>query len=64
MPKDVVRKLQHLAGHHFFQAVNARDAVTHRDDRAHLIHGQRLVVIGDLVAQNFCDLVRFDRCHS
>ena len=62
--ENVVRELQHLAGHHFFQAVDARDAVAHGDDRADLVHGHRLVVVGDLLAQNLCNFVRFNGCHA
>ena len=32
--RDAMRKLDQLARHDFFQAVDARDAVAHRDDRA------------------------------
>ena len=64
MPNNVVRELEHLAGHDFFQAVDARDAVADGNDRAHFVHGHRLVVVGDLIAQNLCDFVRFNGCHS
>src|SRR5438093_498852 len=32
--EQLVRKLEHLAGHGAFHAVNARDAVAHRYDRS------------------------------
>ena len=64
MPKTSCGKCEHLAGHDFFQAVDARDAVADGDDRADFVDGHRLVVVGDLRAQNLCDFVRFDRCHA
>ena len=59
-----MRELQHLAGHHFFQAVHACDAVADGDDGADLVDRHGLIVIRDLRAQDLCNFVRFDRCHA
>src|SRR5580700_4018224 len=45
-------------------AVHSPDAVSHGDDRADLIDGHRLIVIGDLRAKNLGNFVRFNRCHA
>ena len=62
--ENVVREREHLAGHDFFQAVNARDAVADADDRADFIDGNGLLVILDLLAQNLADFIRLDIGHS
>ncbi len=62
--EDVVRELQHLAGHNFFEAVDARDSVADGDDRAHLINGYGLIVIGNLCAKNLGYFVRSNGCHA
>ena len=62
--ENVVREREHLAGHDFFQAVNARDAVADADDRADFVDGNGLLVIFNLLAQNLADFVGFDFCHS
>ncbi len=61
---NIVRKLQHLAGHNPFQTMNTRYAVANGDDCAYLFDGDRLVVIRDLRAKNFGDLVRSNGCHA
>ena len=62
--ENVVREREHLAGHDFFQAVNARDAVAHADDRADFVDGNGLLVIFDLLAQNLADFIRVNFGHS
>ena len=59
-----MRKRQHLAGHAFIQPVNARNSVADRDHRPDLVHRQRLLVVFDLFAQYFCNLVGFNIRHS
>ena len=61
--EHVVRKRQHLAGHHLGQSVHPRNAVAHADDRADFIDGKRLLVVRDLLAQNLADLVCLDIRH-
>ena len=55
-----VRELQHLAGHGAFHAVNARDAVTARNDRADFGHVHVDGVVADLVADDLGDFFGFD----
>ena len=43
--------------------MDARDAVADRDHRADFLDGDGLLVILDLLAQNFCNFVRFDSRH-
>ena len=62
--ENVVREREHLAGHDFFQAVNARDAVAHADDRADFVDRNGLLVVLDLLAQNLADFIRFNIRHS
>ncbi len=62
--ENIVRKRQHLARHAFIQPVNARNSVADRDHRSHFVNRQRLLVVLDLLAQYFCNLVRFDVRHS
>ena len=62
--EDVVRELDHFAGHALVESMDARDSVAHGNHRADFLHRQGLLVIFDLLAQNFCDLVRFDIRHS
>ena len=64
MPVTSCGKVDHLAGHDFIEAVNARDAVADRDYRADFFDGDRLLVVLDLFADDFCDFVRFDAGHS
>ena len=58
-----VRELDQLAGHHLVQAMNARDAVAQRDDRADLVHLDPLLVVLNLLAKQLCYLIRPDLCH-
>src|SRR5215472_607006 len=44
--------------------MHARDAVAHADNRAHLVDGNGLLVILNLLAQNLADFVRLDVCHA
>ena len=62
--ENVIRKREHLARHAFIQPVNARNSVADRDHRSHFVNRQRLLIVLDLLAQYFCNLVRFDVCHS
>ena len=61
---NAVREREHFAGHDFVEAVNARDAVANGDDRANFFDGHRLLIIFDLLADDFCDFVSFDARHS
>ena len=61
---NAVRELDQLAGHDLFQAVNARDAVAHRDHRADFGDIDRAFVILDLLAQNAGDFVRSNLSHN
>ena len=61
---NVVRKSQHLAGHHFLQPVHARNAVADANDRADFIDGNGLLVILNLLTQNLADFVCLDVCHA
>ena len=58
-----MRKRQHFAGHRFFQAVNAGDAIAHGNDGPDFLHGDSLFVVGDLRLQYLRDFIRFDRSH-
>ena len=51
-----MRELEHLARHRPFDAVNARDAVTDRDDRPDLGDVDRDRIVADLVANDLGDL--------
>ena len=62
--EDVMRKRDHLAGHTFVQAVNTRDAIADGNYGADLLHRHGLLVVLDLLAQNFRDFVRFNIRHS
>ena len=58
---DVVRELEHLEGHAVLQAVDARDAVGDRQDRAHLGEvGLALVEALDAALEDGRDLVWLD----
>src|SRR5271156_3546223 len=61
--ENVVRKLDHFAGHALIEAVNARDAVAHGDDRADFLDREGLLIIFDLLAQYFGYFIRFDVGH-
>ena len=52
--ENVMRKGEHLAGHDFFQAVYAGDAVADADDRADFIDADGLLVVFNLLAQESC----------
>ena len=54
-----VRKLEHFAGHRVVDAVNARDAVTDRDDAAHLGNVDVDRVAANLLADDLGYLVGF-----
>ena len=58
-----MRKFQQFARHHFFQTVNLCDAVADFNDRADFRHGHAGIEILDLLANNFVNLVSFDRFH-
>ena len=62
--ENIVRKREHLAGHDFFEAVDARDAVADADDRADFVDRNGLLVVLDLLAQNLADFVCLDVRHS
>jgi len=47
--RNVVRKLDQFAGHHLLQAVNARDAIAHRDHRAGLADVDGPLVVFNLL---------------
>ena len=55
-PEDAVRKLEHLAGHRLLDAVDARDAVAHGDDRADFGDVHVDSEAADLVADDLGDL--------
>jgi hypothetical protein len=63
MPATSWGKLDQLAGHHFFQAVNSGDAVAHRNHRADLGDVDRLFVMLNLLAENAGNLVRSNLRH-
>src|SRR6185369_12069152 len=50
---DAVRELEHLAGHRVFDAVDACDAVTERDDAADFGHIDVDSVAADLIPDDF-----------
>ena len=58
--EDAVRELEHLARHGVVDAVHARDAVAHRDDRADLGDVDVDGVAADLVADDLGDFFGFD----
>ena len=60
----VVRELDQFAGHDLFQAVDAGDAVAHRDDRADFGDVDRAVVIFNLLAENAGNFVRSNLSHN
>ena len=49
MPDYVVGELDQLAGHYFLQAVNAGDAVAHRNYRARLADVDGPIVVFNLL---------------
>ena len=49
--RDVMRNLDHLPGHHFFQAVYAGDALADRDHRSGLGNADSLIVVLNFIAQ-------------
>src|ERR1051326_2506221 len=57
---NIVGKLQQLAGRRLIEAVDARDAVAGRDDRADLQDFDRLVVVLDLLLDDPADFRRAD----
>src|SRR5271170_2818539 len=61
--ENVVRKLDHFAGHALIEAVNARDAVAHGDDGADFLDREGLLIIFYLLAQYFGYFIRFDVGH-
>ena len=61
---DAVRELDQFARHHLFQAVNARDAVAHRDHEAGLGDIDGLLVILDLLAQHPRDFICSNLSHK
>ena len=62
--RDAVRKLDQLAGHHLFEAMDSGDAVAHGDHRADLGHVDRPFVMLDLLAQNLGNFVRSNLSHK
>jgi hypothetical protein len=58
--EDVVGQLQHLEVGAPVEAVNARDAVAHRDHAAHLGHVESVLVALDRLADDLRDLVQLD----
>ena len=60
----VVRELDQFAGHDLFQAMDAGDAVAHRDDRADLGDVDGALVVLDLLAQNTGNFVRSNLSHN
>jgi len=59
-----VRELDHLAGHHLFQAMHAGNAVAHADDRTDFGHIHGGVVVFNLLAQYARDFVCSDLSHA
>ena len=55
-----VRELEHLAGHRALDAVNARDAVADRHDRAHFGDVHINGVVADVVADDLGDFFGLD----
>ena len=62
--ENIVRESEHLAGHDFFQAMDARDAVADADNRADFVDRNGLLVVLDLLAQNLADFVCLDVRHA
>ncbi len=59
-----MREGKHLAGHHLFEAMNARNAVAHADDCADFVDRNGLLVVFNLLAQNLADFVRSNIRHA
>ena len=62
--RNAALELDQLAGHDVFQAVNARDAVAHRNHRAGFGDVDRLFVVLDLLAQHARDFIRPNLSHK
>src|SRR5262249_33393029 len=60
----IMRKCEHLARHHLFEPVNARNPVADADYRTHFVDRDTLLVIRDLFAKYFADFVCFDIRHT
>ena len=60
---NAVGKLDQLAGHDLVEAMDARDTVAQRDDRADLVDLDALLVVLNLLAKQFCYLISLDLCH-
>src|SRR6266404_5178290 len=61
---DFVGKLEQLAGHDLFQAMNLCDTVPYLDNSANFGHGHAGLKVLYLTANDFVDLVCFDRFHK
>ena len=61
---DAVRELDQLAGHDVFQAVNARDAVAHRNHRSGFGNIDSFFVILNFLAQQARDFISLDLSHK
>ena len=59
-PEDVVGELDELAGHHAVEAVDAGDAITHRDHRSDLGHVDGGLEPFDLTADDVRNFGGFD----
>ena len=55
-----MRKLEHLSGHRLFDAVDARDAVADRHDRANFGDVDVDSITADLIANDSGDFFGFD----
>ena len=55
-----MREFEELAGHRFFEAVDARDAIADGNDIAHFADIDTAAIFLDLLADDFCNLVCFD----
>jgi hypothetical protein len=63
---DLVGQLEQFTRHRLLQAVDSRDAVSHRDDRSHLGEVYLAAKTLDLLSENLADLVDLDlhACYS
>jgi hypothetical protein len=61
--ENIVRKLDHFAGHALIEPVNARDAVADGDNGTDFLDREGLLIIFDLLAQDLGYFVRFDVGH-
>src|SRR5579862_1433271 len=62
--EDAAGELDEFSGHDLVEAVDARDAVSHRQDHAHRLHLEIGVVALDFLLDDGADFFGSDRSHS